>query len=625
VSGEGDQILFEFAGFVVDPQQRVIRSRKDGGALEIGNRAFDALLILLQSCGELVQRSELMERLWPRVVVEENNLTQTIYTLRQLLGEKPGENRIIATVPGRGYRFVAPVHRRVVVSATRNESRASIAVLPFFNLTGDASKEYWGDGIAEELIVSLGKVPGLKVPARISTFAYKGRLIDVRQIGKELGVSFVVEGGVRSAGDRIRISAHLSDAESGYRLWSESFDRQIRDLFALQDEMAAAIRSALVERLGPDLPSPTPRAGRAVDVEAYHLYIQGVYLMDRISVVNMNRAINLFRASVARDPGFARGYEAIAAGLLGFTPLGLQTFGRLQEAQDAAKRALALDPTLSDAHDSLGCVAFFEGRWQEAKGHLEMALRLGESDALVHWHAALWYVQFGQLQAASKQAERSYALASISPSSVSVLVFVRSLQDRDDEALSLAQVAVNLGMPLDTRPLALVFEAAARRRRRYLEAAAACLGGLDTNVLGQHRHAESIRMVYSALDNPRERADAIAAVKELYAVDVLRAERMDIAAFGLAMASAECLLWLDAIDDCFELSHRLVDAMAPNKALMFMRSPYFWNVECRQFRHDAQFLHLAQRTGLLDCWRHFGPPDEAEVTAAFGALEVRLN
>jgi TolB-like protein len=277
---------YEFGTFRLDPRQRLLLSRDSRQPIPLAPKVFEMLLYLVERRGQLVEKEDLMQAIWPNVVVEENSLNRSISTLRRVLGENPGEHRFIATQPGRGYRFVAavsvvdgsspqPVAVDVVSAAAKTGESArdtspSIAVLPFANLTRDAEKEYFSDGMAEELIHRLARVPGLRVAARTSAFAYKGRNADVRQIARDLGVAAVLEGSVRGAGERVRVTAQLVDGQTGYHLWSQSYDREFADLFELQDELAAAIVPALGARIRVSLPTsvmsarPTSRGLRTV-------------------------------------------------------------------------------------------------------------------------------------------------------------------------------------------------------------------------------------------------------------------------------------------------------------------------------------------------------------------------
>ena len=328
--------IYEFAGFRLHLRQRRLFSA-DQRPVPLSPRAFEMLVVLVTQAGEMLEKSELMRKVWPRTVVEENSLNQCITQLRRALGERPGEHRFIVTEPGRGYRFVAEVREvpapqtmgadRAVKtpadpppplvrepaaavahspSAPSPAARTSIAVLPLVNLTRDPEKEYFGDGMAEELINMLTRVPGLKVPARTSSFAYKTRNIDVRQIARELEVDALLEGSVRSAGDRIRLTVQLVDGKSGYHLWSQNYDRDFRDLFTLQDELASAIVQAIRNKLNGTIDAVT-QAPPAQDLDAYQLYLRGRALMERGTQENLGRAVELLREAVTRDPGFATG------------------------------------------------------------------------------------------------------------------------------------------------------------------------------------------------------------------------------------------------------------------------------------------------------------------------------
>jgi TolB-like protein len=232
--------MYEFGGFRLDPIKRTLHSKASGKPTPLSPRVFDTLLYLVEHRGEVLEKATLLKAIWPKVVVEENSLNQSISTLRRVLGESPGEHRFIVTVPGRGYRFVADVQSLDTVSnapvasipARGSRMPASVAVLPFANLTREPDKEYFGDGMAEELIHMLSRLPGLSVPARTSSFAYKGRNTDVRQIAGDLGVATVLEGAVRSAGERIRVTAQLVDGRTGFHLWSQSFRSQVRRSFS---------------------------------------------------------------------------------------------------------------------------------------------------------------------------------------------------------------------------------------------------------------------------------------------------------------------------------------------------------------------------------------------------------
>jgi TolB-like protein len=266
----------------------------------------------------------------------------------------------------------------------------SIAVLPFVNMSADPDNDYFCDGLAEELLNALSKVDGLKVAARTSAFSFKGKNVDVREIGRLLSVSVVLEGSVRKADDHLRISAQLINAADGYRLWSERYDRQLADIFGVQDEISLAIVEGLkLKLLGED---------RAVllkkytdNGEAYHLYLKGRYHQNKWTGAGIRQSVEYFEQAIAIDPNYALAYAGLAdsyASLSAQNAFGLSVTQTAPIARAAAIRALEIDNNLSEAHQSLGLVRLnFDWDWTGAEKALKRALELNPNSA----HAWHWY------------------------------------------------------------------------------------------------------------------------------------------------------------------------------------------------------------------------------------------
>jgi TolB-like protein len=225
----------------------------------IGSRALDVLRVLVKADGDLVSKDEIMAAVWPGTVVEDNNLTVQIAALRRILDQGRADGSCIQTVAGRGYRFAAPVTRhagdsavsstRVAVIGTRPPPPLSIVVLPFTNLSNDPDQEHFADAVTDDLTTDLSRISGSFVIARSSAFTYKGKAADAKQVGRELGVRYALEGSIRRAGKQVRVNAQLIDAETDAHLWAERFDRDTHDLFALQDEITSQIAIALDSEL----------------------------------------------------------------------------------------------------------------------------------------------------------------------------------------------------------------------------------------------------------------------------------------------------------------------------------------------------------------------------------------
>ena len=268
--------------------------------------------------------------------------------------------------------------------AKSSTARKAIAVLPLANMSADPENEYFSDGMTEEIINALSKVPGVHVASRSSSFAFKGkRDVDVRQVGEKLGVTSVLEGSVRKIGNRIRISAQLVNVENGYQLWSETYDRQLEDVFAVQDEISRSIVDALKVQLGgasAQVVAPTK------NLEAYTTYLKGRYHFNKFSEQSLRKALDLFQHALLQDPGFARAYAGISDVWCDLADDWVAPDDAYPRAKAAAERALQRDPELADAMISIGKVlcwhewAFGEGVWQ-----LERAIALSPNNSEAQW------------------------------------------------------------------------------------------------------------------------------------------------------------------------------------------------------------------------------------------------
>ena len=294
-------------------------------------------------------------------------------------------------------------------------SLPSIAVLPFANLSADRENEYFSDGLAEEIINALAQIPDLRVTARTSAFAFRGRDLDISEIGAKLKVGHILEGSVRKAGNRIRVIAQLVNVADGYHLWSERYDREMTDIFAIQDEMAAAIVKKLeVKILGP--PRPEPAKLRAGNFQAYHLYLRGRHLSAKLSAPSLHEAITCYEQAIAEAPGYAEAYEGIAGchyylGLVDFVAPG-EAFPK---ARQFALRAIELDPSLVRAHVVLGRTGLhYDWDWQGAERALRHALEISPHDISAHSGLSELLAATGRIDEAIAQAAQAVEMDPLS-------------------------------------------------------------------------------------------------------------------------------------------------------------------------------------------------------------------
>ncbi len=478
----------------------------------------------------------------------------------------------------------------------------SVAVMPFANLTGDPTKDYLGDGMAEELINTLAQVPKLKVPARTSAFAYKGRNVDIRQVARDLRVATILEGSVRSAGKHLRVSARLVDAASGYQIWSQDYDRQSVDIFKLQDELTAAIVQALRVRLNVDLPVPV-RAPPTQDVEAYQLYLQA-----RSTVTgtpqSFLQSITLYDQALARDPKFARAFSARSVMHQALASLGYPLPHHLADAEHDARAALSLDPDLAEAHQALGSVSALRGHWLEAETSLRAAITADPNDGVIRSkHAALMLISTGHLRQAHAEAIEGHRLAPGNGYTTEILALANVLLSREEDAARFANAALDVGVT--PSEIADIYAAVSAHRGRYAEAADYGVKELSPAVL-KAGGANIVRLVYSALADSTKKPAARRALEELL-------DKLDMRDIGTHFWS-DSIAWfaqLGALDQAYALANRGFDYAQRTETI----GVWFvlWFPEMQPFRQDPRFQALGARLGLIDYWHWYGSPDDCDL------------
>ncbi len=443
--------------------------RRSGRAVRLERIPLEILMLLAERPGHLVTREEIAERIWGKDanLDLDNSINGAVRKIRQALKDDPEQPRFVQTVTGRGYRFVAPVlgptetaagtssaagtspaappepapPRRsrakvwlasallvpllvaaLVWSRDRDPDppagRVMLAVLPFQNLTGDEGQEYFSDGLTEEMITQLGNrnPAGLGVIARASVMHFKQTREPPERIGRELGVQYLLLGSVRRDASTVRVTAELIRARDHARLWAHQYDRQLSGLLTLQDEIAREITDAIQSSLGAHAPIRGAAAGPEPAADAYDLYLRGQYFLNKRTDVDLRRAASFFEQSVQRDSGFARAWAALAdADVLG----AVYTIGPPQElvarARAAARRALALDSTLAEAHAALALIVQnHDWDWQAAEREFRQAIALNPNYATAHhWYAEhlMWRGRFDE---ALQESERALLLDPLS-------------------------------------------------------------------------------------------------------------------------------------------------------------------------------------------------------------------
>jgi adenylate cyclase len=291
-------------------------------------------------------------------------------------------------------------------------ARKAIAVLPLANMSADPENEYFSDGITEDIINALGKVPGIQVASRTSSFAFKGKDIDLHGIGDKLGVTSVLSGSVRKIGNRIRIAAQFVSVESGYHIWSETYDRQLEDVFAIQDEISRAIVDALKLQLVDHRTDPVVPT---TNMDAYNLYLKGRFFFNKFTESGLRKGLDFFQQALMRDPGFARAFAGIADCWADLADDWVSPNDAYPRAKDAATRALDHDPNLADAMTSLGKVlSWYEWNFTGASQQLERAVSVNPSYAEAHYVLGSTLPALGRLDEAIEELRKANTLDPLS-------------------------------------------------------------------------------------------------------------------------------------------------------------------------------------------------------------------
>jgi len=413
--------LIRFGGFQLDTDSRELL--KQGVKVRLQERPFQILQVLLEQPGRLVTREELQRRIWPSdtFVDFDRGLYNAVKKLRESLDDSAESPHFIETLSRRGYRFIADVTNDGAIG--NRAAQVSIAVLPFINMSADAKNEFFADGITEEIINVLSQIEGLRVAARTSSFFFKGKHADMRQIGEQLNVRTVLEGSVRKAEDRLRITAQLVNVADGYHLWSERYDRELKDVFAIEDEIARSIADRLKLTLEGERAQQLVNAGTK-NLDAYQLYLKGrAFLYRRGGAIP--QAAECFDRAVKLDPDYALAWAGLADT---YTTLGYYGLARpeacMPKGMEAARRAVALGPSLAEAHTALAMSSLM-GTWDKpvAKREFLRALELNPRCVQARDWYALFYLQFSEGRLAEGVAQARLALDSDPLSSYTHTIF----------------------------------------------------------------------------------------------------------------------------------------------------------------------------------------------------------
>ncbi|HUK23564.1 MAG TPA: winged helix-turn-helix domain-containing protein [Terriglobales bacterium] len=493
--------LYEFGDFRLEGTRRLLR--RQGEAIPLTSKAFDTLLVLVRNRDRVLLKDELMKALWPDSFVEEVNLAQNISALRKALGESPGENRYIATVPGRGYRFVCPVanpaepEQELVVERhttaqilIQEESEAeeagvagkllpaprpgwerialgvlaaglmaggilfwrmrsgnaeagthSLAVLPFQSLAASGDDEHLGLGVTDAVITKLSNIHGLAVRPTDAVMRYAGGKVEPAQAAREMGVDSLLSGKIQKSGQRIRVTVQLVRVRDGRPLWAQSFDENLTSIFAVEDSISEKVAEALAVNLAEQDKEQLERH-YTENIDAYRNYLEGRYAEFTFTRDGMNKAIAYFSQAIADDPSYALAYAGLADAYTTESDWLLSPREALPKAESAARKALAFDDNLAEGHEALAHALLHEWRLAEANREFHRALQLNPNSVSTRYTYAEYLASIGQADQAIAEMNKALTIDPLSPEVNSFLAWDYYLKRDYDGCLAVSQKAV---------------------------------------------------------------------------------------------------------------------------------------------------------------------------------------
>ncbi|MGA8967947.1 MAG: winged helix-turn-helix domain-containing tetratricopeptide repeat protein [Pseudolabrys sp.] len=448
---------FLFGDHTLDDDRRELLRGSEPIAVE--PQVFDLLIYLVQNRDRVVSKDDLIASVWGGRVVSDSTLTSRINAARKAVGDSGVKQKLIRTIARKGLRFVGDVHIRPMGleqpaeihepsrAALPLPDRPAIAVLPFLNMSGDPEHEYFSDGISEDIITALSKLRWFFVIARNSSFTYKGKAVHMKQIAEELGVGYVVEGSVRKSGDRVRITAQLNDVATGSHIWAERYDRDIADVFAVQDEITEAIVAAIEPQLYAAENFHAQR--KAPDsMDAWDLVMRALSHYWRVTRQDNVVAQALLEKATVIDPNYGQALGVLAASQTFSAHMGWADMAAVvPTAERAAHAAIRADGEDPWAHYALGNVYLFTRRFDDSLAEFELALQLNPNFSLAQGYYGLALAYCGRWQEADLAARRALRLSPRDPFSAiycGIAAYSQYVGHNYDEAMRLARESIRL-------------------------------------------------------------------------------------------------------------------------------------------------------------------------------------
>jgi len=588
---------------------------RNGRMVRLEPKVMQVLMVLCEHCGHVVSKEQIFHRVWSDTFVSDEVLTRAASELRKVFEDSPQQPKYIQTIPKGGYRLVATVVRepanrkdwysenwRMLTAATAvlllaavasfytlkakrlGASKAaitSLAVLPLANLSGDPEQEYFADGMTEELITDFARIGTLRVISRTSVMGYKGKNKPLPEIARELNVDVIVEGTVQRSGGRVRIAAQLIDARNDQHLWTGSYERDLREVLVLQDEVASRIAEEISVKLTPEEQEHARASGaHPIDPEAHEAYLQGLYFWNKLTENDVKKSIGYFERAIQLAPDYAPAYSALA---FSYTLLASEELAPSREnyakAKELALKAIALDENRADAHAALGFILCYgDWDWHAAEVQFKRANALEPNGDVGHHVYALYLGDMGRTEEAISEMKKSLTMDPLSVLTLKNLGLLYAQAGQPEKAIEQFRKILELDpKSVDAHgSLGRVYSLQGKHTQAIAEwrEAKTLSGDSPWNIIGLGR-------AYAAAGKSREAQEMLEEVKRL-------SRRQYVAPYGMASFYAylgdkkQTLFWLEkALDE-------------HNDALVSLKvDPDFASL-----RNDSHFREILRRIGL---------------------------
>ena len=402
---------FHFDDHLLDLERRELH--RGGQPVPLEPQVFDLLVHLVRHRDRVVSKDELLATVWGGRTVSDTTIDSRVKAVRQAVGDSGAAQRLIRTMPRKGVRFVGAVTDSQPVGPPHAQVahvvRPSIAVLAFDNLSGDPEQEYFADGVVEEITTALSKFRWFFVISRNSSFAYKGRAVDLKQVGRDLGVRYIIEGSVRKSGNRVRITAQLVEASTGNHVWADRYDRDLGDFFAIQDEITESVVAAIEPQLHA-AEYVRSRQTPPENLDAWECTMRALLLTSQASIGSFTTAENLCRRAIALEPGYSQAHSLLAWILIRRGANSDQMTAALADATREAQIAVTLDEQDSWAHLACGFVQFRRRHYPESERAYRQALELNPNLVLAYAGLSNVLALLGNVDSAIAHGERALRL-----------------------------------------------------------------------------------------------------------------------------------------------------------------------------------------------------------------------